>query len=136
MGKFGDDRSVLQIALVLAKTLKPFSDGEEIVKPCLQIFAKYLCDKNIERKVGDIPLSKQLITRWTEELSLDVSDQVKGLAHACTFFSLALDESTEISDVAQLSIFIRGIDDNFRIFEELAGLESLHGKSRGSDIFE
>ncbi len=48
------------------------------------------------------------------------------LAHACTFFSLALDESTDICDVAQLSIFIRGMDDNFHVFEELASLESLH----------
>ncbi len=47
-----------------------------------------------------------------------------------------MDESTYISDVAELSIFIRGFDDNFRVFEELAGLESLHGKTRGSDIFE
>ncbi len=108
---------------MLSKQWKPFSDGEEIVKPCQQIFAKYLCDKNIERKVGDIPLSKQSITRRTEELSLDVSEQVKGLAHACIFFSLALDESTGISDVAQLIIFIRGIDDNFHVFEELTGLE-------------
>ncbi len=55
-----------KIALVLAKNWKPFSDGEEIVKACLQIFIKYLCDKNIKGKVGDIPLSKQSIT---EELS-------------------------------------------------------------------
>lgn len=41
-----------------------------------------------------------------------------------------------ICDVAQLNIFIRGIDDNFNVFEELASLESLHGKTRGSDIFE
>ena len=34
-------------------------------------------------------------------------------------FSLALDESADISDVAQLSIFMRGIDDNFNVFEEL-----------------
>ena len=41
-----------------------------------------------------------------------------------------------ICDIAQLNIFIRGIDDNFNVFEELASLESLHGKTRGSDIFE
>ena len=34
-----------EIALHLAKRKKPFSDGEEIVKPCLQIFAKYLGNK-------------------------------------------------------------------------------------------
>lgn len=65
-----------------------------------------------------------------------MSQQLKDLVHSCTFFSLALDESTDICDVAQLSIFIRGIDDNFSVFEELLSLESLHGKTRGSDIFD
>ncbi len=78
---------------------------------------------------------QQSIRRRTEELSIDVSEQVKSLAHAYTFLSLALDKSTDISDVDQLSIFIRGIEDNFRICEELADLESLHEKTRGSDIW-
>ncbi|KAG7174262.1 General transcription factor II-I repeat domain-containing protein 2A-like 3, partial [Homarus americanus] len=47
-----------------------------------------------------------------------------------------LDESTDICDVAQLSIFIRGIDGHFSVFEELVSLESLHRKTRGSDIFD
>ncbi len=51
---------------------------------------------------------------------------MKDLAKNCTFFSLALDESTDICDVAQLSIFIRGIDKNFNGFEELLSVESLH----------
>ena len=81
-------------------------------------------------------MSKQTITRRIEELSRDVCEQVKDRAHACSFFSLAFDESADICDLAQLSIFVRGIDDNFNVFEELIGFESLHGKTRGSDIFE
>ena len=125
-----------EIALALAKKKKAFSDGEEIVKPCLQIFGRRLGDKSIERKADEIALSKQTVTRRTEELSHDVVQQLKDLVKSCTFFSLALDESTDVCDVAQLSIFIRGIDDNFSVFEELLSLESLHGKTRGSDIFE
>ena len=124
------------IALALAKKKKVFSDGEEIVKPCLQIFARSLGDGNIKRKAYEIALSKQTVTRRTEELSGDVFHQLKNLAHFCTFFALALDKSTDICGVAQLSIFIRGIDDNFNVFEELLNLESFYGKTRGSDIFD
>ena len=125
-----------EIALVLAKKHKPFSDGEEIVKPCLQKFAQYVGEKSIEKKANEVALSKQTITRRIEELSRDVCEQVKDRAHACSFFSLAFDESADICDVAQLSIFIWKIDDNFDVFKELIGFESLHGKTRGSDIFE
>ena len=124
------------IALALAKKRKTFSDGEEIVKPCLQIFARRLGDKSIKRKADEIALSKQTVTRRTEELCHDVSQQLKDLVHSCTFFSLALDESTNIRDIAQLSIFIRGIDDNFSDLEKLLSLESLHRNTRGSDIFD
>ena len=51
-------------------------------------------------------------------------------------FSLALDKSADICDAIQLSIVIRGSDDNFNILEEIIGLESLHGEIRGSDIFD
>lgn len=53
--------------------------------------------------------------RHIEELSQDVFQQLEDLAHSCTFFSIALDKSTDISDVAQLNIFIRGIDDNINL---------------------
>ena len=78
----------------------------------------------------------QTITRRISELSRDVREQVKDRVHACSFFSLALDESADICDVAQLSIFAREIDDNFDFFEELIGFESLHEKTRGLYIFE
>lgn len=60
-------------------------DGEEIVKPCLQIFAR--CLENIERKVDEIALSKQTVTRRIEELSNDVSEQLKDLWSYFLFFS-------------------------------------------------
>ena len=47
-----------------------------------------------------------------------------------------MDESTDITDTAQLLIFIRGIDDNFCVTEELACMRSLKGTTKGSDIFQ
>ena len=125
-----------EIALVLAKKHKPISDSEEIVKPCLQKFAQYVGEKSREKKANEVALSKQTITRRIKELSRDVCEQVKDCAHACSFFSLTFDESANICDVAELCIFVQGIEDNFNVFEELIGFESLHGKTRGSDIFE
>ena len=54
--------------------------------------------------------------------------------HACSFFSLALDESADICDVAHSSIFVREID-IFNVFEDLIGFELFQGKTRESDLF-
>ena len=70
-----------KIAFVLDKNNKPFSDSEDIAKPCLHKITKWVGDKSIERKVNKIALSKQTITQHIEELSHDVSEQQKDHVH-------------------------------------------------------
>ena len=124
-----------EMALLLAKKKKPFTDGEEILKPALQIAARMLGDKQVETKFKDIPLSNNTMTRRVEDLAEDVQEQVAFHASNCKFFSLAMDESTDLSDTAQVTIFVRAVSDNFDVIEELLGLESLEGTTKGSDLF-
>jgi hypothetical protein len=49
--------------------------------------------------------------------------------------SIALDDSTDASDTAQLAIFIRGVDADFIITEELLALQPSKGTTTGEDIF-
>lgn len=60
-----------EIACALDTYESLFSDGKEIVKPCLQKFVRYLGDENTERQVDESALSKQTVTRHPEELSQD-----------------------------------------------------------------
>ena len=83
---------------MLAKKHKPISDGEEIVKPGLQKFAQRVGDKSIEKK--SLCQSRQLQDVSRSFLVMCVS-KCKNRVHACSFFSLALDESADICDVAQ-----------------------------------
>jgi hypothetical protein len=46
-----------------------------------------------------------------------------------------MDESNDITDTAQLLIFIRGIDATFTVHEELHSLCSLEGTTIGNDLF-
>ncbi|GBP17294.1 General transcription factor II-I repeat domain-containing protein 2 [Eumeta japonica] len=50
-------------------------------------------------------------------------------------FSIALDESTDVSDTAQLAIFIRDVDEEFTVTEELFALQPLKETTTGEDIF-
>ncbi|GBP26658.1 General transcription factor II-I repeat domain-containing protein 2A [Eumeta japonica] len=50
-------------------------------------------------------------------------------------FFTSLDESTDLSDIAQLAIFIRGVDKEFTVTEELLALQPLKGTTTGENIF-
>ena len=52
-----------------------------------------------------------------------------------TYYSVAVDESTDTTDTAQLAVFIREIDDNFSITEELASLVPLKGTTQSTVLF-
>ena len=47
-----------------------------------------------------------------------------------------MDESTDQSDTAQLVIFIKGIDENFNIIEEMLDLCQIKGTTTDKDIHE
>ena len=51
-------------------------------------------------------------------------------------YPLAVDESSDTSDTAQLSILIRGVDSTLCVIEELLGFKSMPGTTRGKDLFE
>ncbi|XP_077093645.1 general transcription factor II-I repeat domain-containing protein 2B-like [Siphateles boraxobius] len=122
------------VAQEIAKWSKPFSDGE-FVRDCMLKVADILCPEQ-KTKFRDVSLSNETVTRQIEDLANDLKEQlgkrVEGLGKGA--FSIALDESTDISDTAQLLIFIRTVTENFDIGEELLSVESMKDTSKGVDI--
>ena len=51
-------------------------------------------------------------------------------------YSLAVDESSDTSGTAQLSVFIRGVDSSLCVTKELLALKSMHGRTTGKELFE
>ena len=61
--------------------------------------------------------------------------QLKEKIKEFTNFSLAVNESTDAVDTAQLAVFIRGINSNFEITEELLKCIPLTGTTTANDIY-
>jgi len=82
-----------------------------------------------------VSMSASTITQRTEEMGADVHDQLQDKAKQFAFFSLALDESNDIKDTAQLLVFINVVDDStFEVTEDLAALQSIKGSTTDKDI--
>ncbi|KAK3797580.1 hypothetical protein RRG08_054608 [Elysia crispata] len=122
------------VAYHIAKHSKPFSDGE-FIKKCMLDVADQVCPEQ-RQKFEEVSLSRRTLARRIETIGENLTSQLKGLVPSFQLFSLALDESTDVDDTAQLLIFVRGISENFEITEELLSMESMKDTTIGRDIFE
>ena len=113
--------------------MKPFTIGE-FVKECLLTAVNFVCPEK-KSLFAYISLSARTVTRRIEDLSADVKLSLKELTRQFEFFAIALDESTDLKDTAQVDVFIRGINAHFDITKEFASLVPLKDTTTGLNIF-
>ena len=89
-----------------------------------------------EKAFGEANQPFPLVSRRTNDLSDNVKETLKERLKSCEAFSLALDESTDISGTAQLVIFIRAVTAGFDVVEEFLDMASLSSTTKGQDICE
>ncbi|XP_069469912.1 general transcription factor II-I repeat domain-containing protein 2-like [Ambystoma mexicanum] len=127
-------RASFQVAKLIARTGRPFVEGE-FVKECLLSVAKEMCPEKADL-FSTVSLSGPTLTQRIEEMGDNLYQHLQNLTKKRSYFSLALDESNDVRDSAQLLIFICGTNDNFEVTEELAALQSIKGTTTGEDIYE
>ena len=104
------------IAHEIVQASKPFSD-REFLKTCMLKAAEVVFPEK-RSAFANISLSKNTVADRVTELSGDFGSQINDKIKSFIAFSVAIDESTDITDIAQLAIFIRGVDETLTITEE------------------
>ncbi|KAF2881004.1 hypothetical protein ILUMI_25152 [Ignelater luminosus] len=124
------------IAYKIAKECRPLVDGE-FVKECMLEASHLLCPDQ-KQLFENINLTKDTLVCQINYISDNLFNQLNLKADNFKFCALALEldelSCNSISDISQLSIFIRGINDDFEIMEELLALYPLRGAT-GEDLF-
>ncbi|KAM8729080.1 protein FAM200A-like [Acanthopagrus schlegelii] len=127
----------MQAAWVLCKHNRPFTESE-VFKECMVTVLEELApDKSMDRiiaAVKQIPLSASTAARRVHVLAEHVQQVViEGIKEA-KYISLAIDESTDNTDISQLCVFVRFFDGkDFR--EELLALLPLEDNTTADIIF-
>lgn len=126
-------------AEILIKHKKPFEDGEiwkeAFIKSAEVLFQNFKNKSEILTSINNISLSRNTVMRRTEEMSENLEEILKENIRKCSFMSLQFDESTDLTDTAQLCIFIRMVFDDMSATEELLTILPLKGQTRGQDIY-
>jgi hypothetical protein len=66
----------------------------------------------------------------------DLLTQLNDAVLTFAYFSIALNDSTDASDKAQLLIFIRGVKDKFDVISELLSMGAMKGTIPGEALYE
>lgn len=69
-----------------------------------------------KKKTFEVCLGKQ----YVNEIGSFIENTLKNWFSKFKFYSLALDESTDVTDMAQIVTFLCGVDEAFNVKEELA----------------
>ncbi|KAI9999434.1 hypothetical protein NQD34_018211 [Periophthalmus magnuspinnatus] len=109
---------------------------EAFVEAANTLFRDFKNKPEILSSIKAIQLSKNTVTRRSEAMAEDLTQQLWKDIAACECFSLQLDESTDVSDTAQLCVFIRMVFSDMTAKEELLTLLSMTEHTRGEDIFQ
>ena len=100
-----------RICYLLAQHQVPVTHAELFMKAFMAsaevLFAGLQNKYKIVQQLGKLPLSPDTCVRRCGELSGDIFTQLITKLPACPVFSLALDESTDKSDMAQLMVSVR-----------------------------
>lgn len=125
-----------EISLLIAKKMKNYTIGEELILPSIKIMVKELFGEIFLHLVDKICLSNDTVKRRIDNIHDDIKDQLKTRLKQSLFqfFCLQIDETTDIKNNFVMAVFIRWAE-NGEICEEILGHEILEGSITGKNIF-
>ena len=119
----------------MAKTEKPHNIGETLLKPCILESVKLVLEKKASQAMKQISLSNDTIKSRIQEMSDNIKSKGLSKINSSPVFALQLDESTDISNLSQLLVYVRYVADE-RINEKCLFYQLLETTSKAVDVFQ
>ena len=96
-----------KVAYHIAKEKKAHTIGETLIKPCALEMTELVCGTEQRKKLEAIPSSNDPVRSRIIDISNNILEQVMEELKASPFpFSMQLDESTDVSQCAQLLVYV------------------------------
>lgn len=84
-------------ALQISRCKKPYTIKEYLIKTCLLIDCKEVLGKQAVQKLKNNSMSSSTVQRRIKDMAGDIKNQVIALVKNSPFYSIQLDEITDIS---------------------------------------
>ncbi|XP_046408746.1 zinc finger BED domain-containing protein 5-like [Ischnura elegans] len=87
------------------------------------------------RKLSNVPLSNNSVGRRITEMADDIKVQLKEKLQKCEFISIQIDESTDVSSLAQFVCFVR-FENGENVEEDILFCKPLPDHATGEEMFK
>ncbi|KAL4153303.1 hypothetical protein QTP88_001154 [Uroleucon formosanum] len=121
-------------SLIIAKNGKPHTIGETLVLPAAKEIVRCVLGDKAVKEIEKVSLSNDTVKRRIDDMSSNIKNKLLLYLKDCNFFALQIDESTDITNMAQLMVFIR-FDRNDEIIEEFLFCKPLQTHTTSEIIF-
>jgi len=123
-----------EISKLIAETGYSHTLAEKLIVLAMKMLASRIWDKKHVNQVNMLALSNNTVKRRIVEMADNIEETVVSHLKECSFFSLQIDESTDISDNANLMCFVRN-DFDKTIREEFLFCKPLTTRTTAEEIF-
>jgi hypothetical protein len=76
------------------------------------------------------------VQRLVADISKDDEAQLTEIFNKCVYYSLTVDETTDIVSSTQMCVLARGVTYDSKVFEQPVELQSMQAQTKGSDFFQ
>ncbi|KAL4098313.1 hypothetical protein QTP88_022947 [Uroleucon formosanum] len=97
---------MVRYRILKAQAGKTHTIAESLIKPCVTDIVSYMLDEKAVKKINTIPLSNDTVRRRINDISTHIKSELISRLK-CNNFSLQIDESTDVSGLAVLLVFVR-----------------------------
>jgi len=119
----------------IVKDRKPHTVGETLILPAAKDMVQTVLGEKAAKELDKIPLSNNSVKRRIDTMASNIEEILVTQLKMCSNFSLQVDESTDITNMAQLLVFIRYDYDNV-LNEEYLFCKSLESNTNAENIFK
>ena len=125
-----------KVAYRIAKAVKPLLLAKEVIKPCVVDMTDIILGDGAVRKLKQVMLSNDTISRRIKDLSIDVCYQlISDLKAYILKIVIQLDKSTDVSHYSQLICFVCYIKEK-KVEEEFLFCQPLPKTTTTKDGFK
>ena len=123
------------VTLQIAQTGKAHTIGENLILPAAKDIVGCLLGPQAAKKLDVVPLSDNTVSRRIHDLASEVKKILIQRIQQSRFFAIQLDESTDVTNFAQLMMYVR-YEYEQAVEEEFLFCESLPSRTTANEIFK